>query len=123
MFANPYHSVGYQMVLRTDDVNACKSLYGSTNTLRSAMAVNAYFDRLFNFAEDFAPSYLAPRKQGGTQYDLTYNAEYRAYEGTASHLAIYQDNVLYNGPATNYQWINQGPVEYWMPFVANAGYF
>jgi hypothetical protein len=123
MFANPYHTAGYQMILRTDDVNGCQSLYGSSNSLRSAMPVNYYFDRLFNFAEDYAPSFLNPRKQGDTQYDPTYNAVYRAYPNTSSYLAIYQGNILYNGPATNYQWENQGPVELWMPYTANAGYF
>lgn len=123
MFANPYHTAGYQMILRTDDVNGCQSLYGATNSLRSAMPVNSYFDRLFNFAEDFAPAYLKPRKQGGTQYESTYNAQYRTYEQTASYLAIYQGDVLYNGPSTNSQWANQGSVEYWMPYAANAGYY
>lgn len=123
MFANPYHTAGYQMILRTDDVNGCQSLYGSSNSLRAAMPVNPYYDRLFNFAENFAPSYLNPRKQGGTQYHSTYNAVFRTYENTASYLAIYQGDVLYNGPLTNYQWTNQGSVEYWMPYAANAGYY
>lgn len=87
MFANPYNSYAFQNTLRGDDAAACASLYGYSATSDA--------DRLFNYAEQTLPQFLAPT--GVNSFD-TAGYHYRFYGDTNAYFAA-KDNALIFLPA------------------------
>lgn len=111
MFANPYHSYGYQRTLRGDDAQACAALYSASPYAES--------NRLFNWVEVGSPYSAAftPSVQPSASYAGYY---YRYYPATNSALGTKDGNVWYLDP--NGQLINVGPISNYIGSAYGAGF-